>query len=97
MGPSFLRASLTLCSLSFFGSYWSPRVPGSELEPVLKVCALSIMDLLDAGPDSAWCLAKVTAEPQTSPVVDQGPASAAPYRELRIRQQLGVGGKEASS
>lgn len=29
--------------------------------------------------------------------MDQGPALAAPYRELRIRQQLGLGGKEAFS
>lgn len=28
-----------------------------------------------------------------SPVVDMGPGSAAPYRELRVRQQLGVGAK----
>lgn len=65
MGLSFLHLSLTLCSLSFFGSYWSPWVPSSEPEPVLEICALSIMDLLDAGPELAWCLAKVTAAPQT--------------------------------
>ena len=65
VGLSFLHLSLTLCSLSFSGSYWSPWVTSSEPEPVLEVCALSIMGLLDAGPESAWCLAKVTAAPQT--------------------------------